>query len=52
MFSWTKIARILGISRQTLYRRLEEFGVPCNDSTAISSDDIDSIVKDIKMTPK
>ena len=26
-FLWTKIARILGISRQTLYRRLQVYGI-------------------------
>lgn len=47
-FSWTKIARILGISRQTLYRRLEEYGIPCSDHSLMSSSDIDQVVTDIK----
>ena len=29
-FSWIKIVRMLG-SRQTLYRRLEEYGISCSD---------------------
>lgn len=34
--SWTKIARMLGISQQTLYRRLYEYGIPSSDYCAIS----------------
>ncbi len=39
---------MLGISRQTLYHRLEEYGIPCTDSTAMSSNDIDALIIDIK----
>lgn len=47
-FSWTKIARLLGVSRQTLYRRLEEFGISCSDSSDISPDELDATLKTIK----
>lgn len=47
-FSWIKIARMLGISRQTLYRRLEEYGIPCSDNTVMSNNDLDKIVEGIK----
>ena len=47
-FSWTKISRILGVSRQTLYRRLEEYGISCSDYTTMSSNDLDKLIKDIK----
>ena len=35
-YSWTKIASILGISRSTLYRRLEEFNIDSNAYTDIT----------------
>lgn len=47
-YSWTKIARMLGISRPTLYRRLEEYGIPTCDYADISLVDLDEIVKDVK----
>lgn len=39
---------MLDISRPTLYRRLEEYGIPLCDYTDISGSDLDDIVKDIK----
>ena len=47
-FSWTKISKILGISRQTLYRRLEEYQIPCSDYCTILPTDLDEVIKDIK----
>ena len=50
-YSWTKIARILKISRQTLYRRLEEFGIAGRDRDpcrTLSAQDLDEIVVEIK----
>ena len=35
-YKWTKIASILGISRATLYRRLEEAGISPDDDTPLS----------------
>lgn len=50
-FSWTKVAAILGISRSTLYCRLEEEGVDltCTYSD-ISNHDLDRAVESIKYT--
>ncbi len=39
---------MLGISRQTLYRRLEAYGIPCADQCAIPSSELDEMMKDIK----
>ncbi len=48
-YSWTKIARMLGESRRTLYRRLEEFNIPHDDYTAISSSELDEVIASIKV---
>ena len=48
-YSWTKIASLLGISRRTLYRHLEEFNIPCSDFTQLTSNEIDDVIKDIKI---
>lgn len=49
-YTWTKVARILGISRPTLYRRLDEYNIPKCDYADISAGDLDEVVKDIKRT--
>ena len=50
-FSFTEIARLIGISRATLYRRLNEAGVShCCSYTDISDSDLDSVVERIKIT--
>ena len=48
-FSWTKIATLLGISRSTLYRRLEEENLAIHQSYSdISDAELDSLVQGIK----
>ena len=47
-YSWTKIADMLQVSRQTLYRRLEEFGIDSYKFTSISEQDLDTALIDIK----
>ena len=48
-FTWTKIAQILGISRATLYRRLEEEDVnPELWYSDISDHDLDTLIAAIK----
>lgn len=49
-YSWTKIAEILQISRQTLYRRLQEFGIDTCKFSPITESDLDSTLKDIKVS--
>jgi len=46
-YTWTKIAHMLGISRQIL-RRLEEYNIPCRDYSCLSSIELDEVVKNIK----
>lgn len=47
-YNWTKIAYILGISRATLYRRLEAAGVSPNDYTPLTDSQLDNILVCIK----
>ena len=47
-YSWTKIARMLNISRHTLYRRLPEYGISTETYTNISDSELDELLKDIK----
>ena len=48
-FSWSRIATILGVSRSTLYRRLEEEGI-ANELrySNITDNDLDRIIMEIK----
>lgn len=50
-FSWTKIAELMGISRSTLYRRLQDEGIDraCTYSS-ISDSDLDRAVTSIKQS--
>ena len=47
-FSWTKIASVVGISRSTLYRRLEEAGINPNDRAPVC-EELDSKIRSIKV---
>ena len=47
-FSWSKIAGMLGISRSTLYRRLNEVGVSTDDHTQLSDHQLDHVIEGIK----
>ena len=48
-YSWSKIAQMLGISRQTLYRRLKEFNISTCDFTDVLPQELDEIVKEVKV---
>ena len=49
-FSWSKIANIIGISRATLYRRLDEWQLPREAYySSISDSDLDQLVCRIKV---
>ena len=47
-YKWTKIASIMGISRATLYRRLEEAGISPDDDTPLSDQQLDEVIRSIK----
>ena len=48
-FSWTKIAEIIGISRRTLYRRLDEWNLPQDiHYSEITDNDLDTLVREVK----
>ena len=49
-FKWKKIAELIGVSRATLYRRLQEEGVSHDVSyTTISDRDLDRTIEAIKI---
>lgn len=48
-FNWTKIAAKFGISRRTLYRRLQEWNLPLDiNYSVISDNDLDRLVAELK----
>lgn len=47
-YSWTKIARMLDISRCTLYCRLQEYGISADSFTNITESELDELLKSIK----
>ena len=53
-FSWTKIAKILGVSRKTINRRRQELGMSEELSwSSVSDDDLKQIMYEIQtLTPK
>ncbi len=50
MFSYTKIADILGVSRSTLYRKMKEEGVSFDRYSPVSDQVLDNIVAEIKQS--
>ena len=48
-YSWTKVARLLGISRKTLYRRLKEYNIDTNTFTDLSESELDELLSSIKV---
>ena len=49
-FNWTKIASILGVSRATLYRHLDEWQLSSDAYySTISDTDLDDLVHEIKI---
>ena len=47
-YKWNKIASMLGISRATLYRRLEENGISSQDGSMLDDDELDDVMRAIK----
>ncbi len=47
-YKWNKIASILGISRATLYRRLEENGRSSQDGSMLDDNELDDVISGIK----
>ena len=47
---WSKIAALLGISRATLYRRLEESNISSDDHTQLSDHQLDELIRSIKQS--
>jgi len=49
-FSWTDMALLLGVSRMTLYRRREEFGMLDEPSRVLNDSELKTKVSEIKST--
>ena len=43
--TWTKISCMLGVSRKTLYRRLQEHDIPHSNYSCVSPDELDEDIK-------
>uniref|UniRef100_A0A669DYN3 DNA binding HTH domain-containing protein n=1 Tax=Oreochromis niloticus TaxID=8128 RepID=A0A669DYN3_ORENI len=49
-FSIPSIARLLGVSKRTLFRRMQEYGLSVHASySSVTDDELDSIVRSVKM---
>ena len=47
-FTWTEMATLLGVSRMTLYRRRQEFGMPSSSQQSISDRELQEHVRHIR----
>ena len=49
-FSWTHIAKLFNISRQTLWRRAREWGMDTNTYSDISDEELETVIKEISQS--
>lgn len=47
-FSWTDIASLLGVSRMTLYRRRQEFGLLSDQSATLDNDSLKRVLSELR----
>ena len=47
-FSWVQIAKLLGVSYMTLYRRRQDFGVSSNVGASISDQELRSVLDQLR----
>ena len=50
MFSWSSIASLLGVSRMTVYRRRQEYGMIVEPSRSLSNEQLQSVLRELRLT--
>ena len=49
-YTWEEVAKVMGISRTTLWRRLNELNIPVNKNSNLSDGDLDEMVEGIQQS--
>ena len=50
MFSWSSIASLLGVSRMTVYRRRQEYGMVVELSRTLSNEQLQTVLRELRLS--
>ena len=50
MFSWSSIASLLGVSRMTVYRRRQEYGMVVEPSRSLNSEQLQTVLRELRLS--
>ena len=50
MFSWSSIASLLGVSRMTVYRRRQEYGMVVEPSRSLNNEQLQTVLRELRLS--
>ena len=50
MFSWSSIASLLGVSRMTVYRRRQGYGMVVEPSRSLNSEQLQTVLRELRLS--
>ena len=50
MFSWSSIASLIGVSRMTMYRRRQEYGMVVEPSRSLNNEQLQTVLRELRLS--